>query len=55
MAVKLVLIAPALDFAIHHGGTCPKEEVAEDGVIDWRYELQETSTKRSPQRTELNV
>ncbi len=49
----------ALDFAIHHaiphGGWCPKGRLAEDGTIEPRYELQETSTKQYPQRTEKNV
>ncbi len=46
----------ALDFAIYHGiphgGWCPKRRLAEDGMIERRYELQEASTKRYPQRTE---
>jgi len=46
----------ALDFAIWHdlphGGWCPKGRLAEDGTIEDRYGLQETSTKRYPQRTE---
>ena len=49
----------ALDFAIDHqiphGGWCPKGRLAEDGVIERRYQLQETSTKRYSQRTEKNV
>lgn len=49
----------ALDFAIHHGvphgGWCPKGRLAEDGAIDRRYRLKETSTKQYPQRTEKNV
>lgn len=49
----------ALDFAIHHdiphGGWCPKGRLAEDGTIDQRYQLSETSTKQYPQRTEKNV
>ena len=49
----------ALDFAIlhdiPHGGWCPKGRLAENGVIATRYELQETSTKQYPQRTEKNV
>jgi hypothetical protein len=39
----------ALDFAIYHGlphgGWCPKGRLAEDGMIERRYELQETSSK----------
>jgi hypothetical protein len=49
----------ALDFAIWHdiphGGWCPKGRLAEDGTIEARYNLQETSTKNYPQRTEKNV
>jgi hypothetical protein len=49
----------ALDFAmnrgIEHGGYCPKGRLAEDGIIDARYCLQETSTRNYPQRTEKNV
>jgi hypothetical protein len=48
-----------LDFAIEHGiphaGWCPKGRLAEDGKIDHRYCLQETSTASYPQRTEKNV
>jgi hypothetical protein len=49
----------ALDFAIWHdiphAGWCPKGRLAEDGPIEKRYQLQETSTKNYPQRTEKNV
>lgn len=49
----------ALDFAIKHGlphgGWCPKDRRAEDGMIDRRYQLDETSTKNYSQRTEMNV
>jgi putative molybdenum carrier protein len=49
----------ALDFAIEreipHGGWCPKGRLAEDGVIDERYQLRETSTRNYPQRTEKNI
>lgn len=49
----------ALDFGfwhdIPHGGWCPKGRLSEDGVIEARYQLQETSTKSYPQRTERNV
>ena len=33
----------------------PKGRLAEDGVIEQRYQLQETSTENYPQRTEKNV
>jgi len=49
----------ALDFAIAHGiphgGWCPRGRVAEDGVINERYELTETPSADSAQRTEWNV
>jgi hypothetical protein len=49
----------ALDFAISqeipHGGWCPKGRLCENGTIDPRYQLEETSTKSYPQRTEKNV
>jgi hypothetical protein len=49
----------ALDFAIWHeiphGGWCPKGRLCEDGTINPRYQLKETSTKSYSQRTEKNV
>jgi hypothetical protein len=49
----------ALDWAIKHnvshGGWCPKGRLAEDGVIDLKYSLQETPTSDYEQRTEWNV
>ena len=49
----------ALDYAIAHGipygGWCPKGRRAEDGSIDWRYELKETPSSDYAQRTEWNV
>jgi tetratricopeptide (TPR) repeat protein len=48
----------ALDFAIErgipHGGWCPKGRRAEDGPIDTRYQLKETSSADYIQRTEWN-
>ena len=48
-----------LDFAIWHeiphGGWCPRGRLCENGTIDPRYQLTETSTKSYPQRTEKNV
>jgi hypothetical protein len=48
-----------LDFAIEHGiphgGWCPKGRKAEDGSIDWRYDLKETPSSDYTQRTECNV
>ena len=49
----------ALDCAIQaglpHGGWCPSGRVAEDGVLDGRYALQETESKGYRQRTRQNV
>ena len=49
----------AFDFAtlheIPHGGWCPKGRLCEDGTINPRYQLKETSTKSYSQRTEKNV
>ena len=49
----------ALDWAItnniQHGGWCPKGRLAEDGVIDPKYNLQETPDSEYIQRTEWNV
>jgi Circularly permutated YpsA SLOG family len=49
----------SLDFAIYHGiahgGFCPKRRRCENGIIDVRYQLQETSSSSYLQRTEKNV
>lgn len=49
----------ALDWAIarglDHGGWCPRGRRAEDGVIDARYRLTETSNARYLERTGRNV
>ena len=49
----------ALDWAISndipHGGWCPAGRLAEDGMIDSRYNLQETPESKYIQRTEWNV
>src|SRR3954471_22263504 len=45
----------AINYDIEHGGWCPKGRLAEDGPIEKRYQLQETSAKNYPQRTEKNV
>lgn len=49
----------ALDAAIHlgitHGGWCPKGRNAEDGMINEKYALSETSTSQYSERTKLNV
>lgn len=49
----------ALDFAIQHGlahgGWCPLGRRAEDGPLDARYQLQETTSSKYDQRTKWNV
>jgi hypothetical protein len=45
----------AIDQGIAHGGWCPKDRRAEDGVIPERYDLQETPRRRYDQRTRWNV
>lgn len=49
----------ALDAAIQrnipHGGWCPMGRRAEDGTIDTRYQLLETTSHDYSQRTEYNV
>ena len=49
----------ALDWALTHGvecgGWCPKGRKAEDGPIDAKYPLKETSSSSYLQRTEWNV
>lgn len=45
----------ALEFGLAHGGWCPRGRLAEDGPIDERYELRETSSRRYAQRTEWNI
>lgn len=49
----------ALDWAIQHelphGGWCPNGRMAEDGVLDSRYALQESESKGYRQRTRQNV
>jgi len=49
----------ALDFAIRHriphGGWCPHGRLAEDGPLDPIYQLEETLSRKYPQRTKRNV
>lgn len=44
-----------LAHSISYGGWCPKGRVAEDGVIDARYELDETPSEDVAVRTEWNA
>ncbi len=45
----------ALEFGLSCGGWCPKGRRAEDGPIDARYPLRETSSTNYAVRTEKNV
>ncbi len=49
----------ALDFAIQHGiphrGWCPRGRLAEDGVLDTKYVLEELASGSYRQRTKRNV
>jgi hypothetical protein len=49
----------ALDWAIEkgwpHGGYCPKDRIAEDGMIPIKYNLKETKSSKYPVRTRLNI
>ncbi len=45
----------AIDLNIPCGGWCPRGRLAEDGVIDQKYQLQETASRKYPIRTEMNV
>jgi len=45
----------AIEFKIPHGGWCPMGRLAEDGIIDDRYQLKETDSCDYKQRTRFNV
>jgi len=45
----------ALELGVPCGGWCPKERRAEDGPIDLRYPLRETTSRDYRVRTEKNV
>lgn len=45
----------AIALGIAHGGWCPRGRRAEDGIIDKKYELQETPRRDYSQRTIWNV
>ena len=50
-----VAMALSDELGISVGGYCPKNRIAEDGVIAKKYPLVETTTSAYPQRTEWNV
>ncbi|MHC4448286.1 MAG: YpsA SLOG family protein, partial [Planctomycetota bacterium] len=45
----------AMELGVPCGGWCPQGRLAEDGEIDARYPLTETSRAHAAQRTEWNV
>jgi len=45
----------AIALNIPHGGWCPKGRLAEDGVIDAKYQLKETKSNIYAERTKLNI
>lgn len=45
----------ALELGFSCGGWCPKGRLAEDGILDKKYPLQETPSQEYSQRTEWNV
>src|SRR5258706_8881055 len=45
----------AIELGIPHGGYCPRGRLAEDGVIDGRFELTELESPQYHIRTERNV
>ena len=45
----------AIFLQIEHGGWCPAGRRAEDGVIPYRYDLQEMNSRDYAKRTEQNV
>jgi len=50
-----VAMALSNELGISVGGYCPKNRIAEDGAIDDKYPLTETSTSAYAQRTDWNV
>ncbi|MFY9224679.1 MAG: putative molybdenum carrier protein [Blastocatellia bacterium] len=50
-----VAMALSNELGISAGGYCPKNRIAEDGAIDDKYPLTETSTSAYAQRTDWNV
>jgi len=46
-------VAIVLD--IPHGGWCPRERKAEDGIIPIKYQLEETASDEYSERTRLNI
>lgn len=50
-----VAMALSNELGINVGGYCPKGRIAEDGIIDDKYPLIETTTSAYAQRTEWNV
>lgn len=53
--VDRACLAWAIRRGLEHGGWCPRGRLAEDGKIPARYNLRETPSTRSAQRTNWNV
>ncbi|MBC7855224.1 MAG: hypothetical protein IAF94_17475, partial [Pirellulaceae bacterium] len=45
----------AIELGIEHGGYCPRGRLAEDGVIEARFQLTQTDSAAYHIRTEKNV
>ncbi len=45
----------AIELQINHYGWCPKNRLAEDGAISFKYNLRETDTTDVNERTKLNI
>lgn len=50
-----IAMALSNELGISVGGYCPKNRIAEDGAIDDKYPLTETTTSAYAQRTDWNV
>lgn len=45
----------AIEYDIPHGGYCPRGRLCENGIIDSKYQLEETETEDVNERTQLNA
>lgn len=48
-------LVAAIELGLAHGGYCPRGRLAEDGIIDGRFDLTETESAQYHVRTERNV
>ena len=53
--VDRAALSAAIDNKIPHAGWCPKGRRAEDGVIDKKFQLQETPSSDYKERTRWNI